>query len=176
LLRLRALQFQRRDEDLLEAQLRQRRKREEGKEYFDEIRQIRSQSIGIGDLVLLHNTQREKDMTRLNKLSFKWLGPYRVINANLEMGSYVLAEVDGAELGGTVAGNRLKLFHPRPEGFSVSGITEGNSESEGSGADENEQRRNGHAQGTSILEDPGGHAPVHRDGQPLRRSRIEVRI
>jgi hypothetical protein len=41
LLRLRALQFQRRDEDLLEAQLRQRRKREEGKEYFDEIRRIR---------------------------------------------------------------------------------------------------------------------------------------
>jgi hypothetical protein len=52
------------------------------------------------------------------------------------MGSYVLAEVDSAELGGTVAGNRLKLFHPRPEGFSVSGITEGDSESGDSKADE----------------------------------------
>jgi hypothetical protein len=50
---------------------------------------------------------------------------------------YVLAEVDGAELGGTITENRLKLFHLRLKGFSVLGITEGNSESEGSKADEN---------------------------------------
>jgi hypothetical protein len=92
------------------------------------------------------------------------------------MGSYVLAEVDGAELGGTVAGNRLKLFHPRPEGFSVSGITEGDSESGDSKADEIEQRENDHAQETSILEDPEGHAPVHKNSQSLRRSRIKIRI
>ena len=30
-----------------------------------------------------------------------------------------MAEVDGTELGRTVAGNRLGLFHPTPEGFSV---------------------------------------------------------
>jgi hypothetical protein len=71
LLYLRTLQFQRRDEDLTEAQLRQRRKREEGKEYFNSTRNIRLEQIHVGDLVLLYNTQRDKDITRLNKLIFK---------------------------------------------------------------------------------------------------------
>ena len=76
LLHLRSLQFQRRDEDLAEAQLRQRRKREEGKEYFNEIRRIRLRPIAVDDLVLLHNIIREKDITRSNKYIFKWLGSY----------------------------------------------------------------------------------------------------
>ena len=63
---------------MVESQLRQRRKRGEGKEYFDNARRIRSEPVKEGDLVLLHNTQREKDMTRLQKLSLKWLGPYHV--------------------------------------------------------------------------------------------------
>jgi hypothetical protein len=79
LLHMRTLQFQRRDEDLEEAQLRQRRKREEGEEYFDGTRNLRPEVIKVIDLVLLHNTQRDKDMTRLNKLKFRWLGPYRVV-------------------------------------------------------------------------------------------------
>jgi hypothetical protein len=70
-------------------------------------------------LVLLYNTQRDKDITRLNKFIFKWLGSYRVTRANLNRGLYVLAEVDGAELGGTVAGSRLKYFYLRPKGFSI---------------------------------------------------------
>jgi hypothetical protein len=130
LLRLRALQFQRRDEQMPEWQLRQRRKREEGKEYFDRTRRIRAEPIRAGDLVLLHNTQREKDMTRQNKLNFRWLGPYRVVHANPNKGSFTLAEVDGTELGGTVAGNRLKLFHPRPEGFSITQGQDGEGEEE----------------------------------------------
>jgi hypothetical protein len=77
------------------------------------------------------------------------------------MGLYVLAEIDGAELGGTVAGNRLKLFHSRPEGFSVSSIIEGDSKSEDFKADEIKERKNGYTQGTSILEDPGGYTPIH---------------
>lgn len=42
-----------------------------------------------------------------------------MVHANPNKGSFILAEVDGTELGGTVSGNRLKLFHPRPEGFSI---------------------------------------------------------
>jgi hypothetical protein len=72
-----------------------------------------------GELVLLHNSMREKDMISLNKHAFRWLRPYRVVKANPEMRSYVLAEINGAELGGTVAENRLKRFFPRPEGFTV---------------------------------------------------------
>jgi hypothetical protein len=44
------------------------------------------------------------------------------------MGLYVLVEIDSAEFGGTVAGNRLKLFYLRPEGFLVLSIIKGDSE------------------------------------------------
>jgi hypothetical protein len=149
LLRLRALQFQRRDEQMTEWQLRQRRKREEGKEYFDSTKRIRAEPIRAGDLVLLHNTQREKDMTRQNKLNFRWLGPYRVVRANPNKGSFTLAEVDGTELGGTVSGNRLKLFHPRPEGFSITQGENDVDEEEGAGRTAQESDSDD-AQGASI--------------------------
>jgi hypothetical protein len=42
-----------------------------------------------------------------------------VVKTNPEMGSYVLAEIDKAELGGTVAENRLKRFFSRLEKFIV---------------------------------------------------------
>jgi Integrase zinc binding domain/RNase H-like domain found in reverse transcriptase/Reverse transcriptase (RNA-dependent DNA polymerase) len=115
LLTLRTLQLQRRDDDLEEMHLRMRRKREEGKEQFDQHHQIRKDEINAGDLVLLHNTQRKMDMTRQNKLAFRWLGPYRVKIAIQRKGTFVLEELDGTELGGTVAGNRLKKFHERDE-------------------------------------------------------------
>jgi len=174
LLRLRTLQFQRRDEEMVESQLRQRRKREEGKEYFDDSRRIRSEPINEGDLVLLHNTQRDKDMTRSQKLSFKWLGPYRVKRANLERGTFVLAEVAGTELGGTVAGNRLKLFHPRPEGFSVTAPEDEAAKRDTlEVSDEAETMSN--AQGTSISGGPGGDEPARRPGgRPRGRPRLNV--
>jgi hypothetical protein len=42
-----------------------------------------------------------------------------VVKVNPEMGSYVLAKINRAELGGIVAKNRLKRFFPKPEGFTV---------------------------------------------------------
>ena len=50
------------------------------------------------------------DMSSNLKLSFKWLGPYRVRKANTLKGTYMLEEVDGTPLKGTYAGNRLKKF------------------------------------------------------------------
>ena len=115
LLALRTLQLQRRDEDHEEARLRLRRRREEGKEYFDATHVLHAAPLQEGDLVLLHNTMRHKDMSRVQKMRFKWLGPYRIKEAIPVKGTYILEELNGAVLGGTVAGNRLKRFHARPE-------------------------------------------------------------
>ena len=52
-------------------------------------------------------------MSRNRKLSYKWLGPYRVKKAIPEKGTYILEEFDGIELAGTHAGNRLKKFVER---------------------------------------------------------------
>jgi hypothetical protein len=49
-------------------------------------------------------------MSRNQKLSYKWLGPYRVKKAILEKGTYILEEFDGIELSSTYARNRLKKF------------------------------------------------------------------
>ena len=108
---MRTLQLQRRDEDYEEITLRLRRNREQSKESYDATHVLHPEPFAVGDLVLLHNIMREGDMTREQKMRFRWLGPYQVTKAIPEKGTYVLAELDGAELGGTVAGNRLKKFH-----------------------------------------------------------------
>ena len=48
------------------------------------------------------------------KLDNRWLGPYRIRGVR-DNGSYLLAELDGVELRGSVAGNRLKRFFVRDE-------------------------------------------------------------
>ena len=45
----------------------------------------------------------------------KWLGLYQIFEANALKGTYILSELDGTLLSGTIAGNRLKKFFPRPE-------------------------------------------------------------
>ena len=115
LLALRARQLERRDEDLEEAILRLQRVRTEGKEYFDQKHRLREKDLGKGDLVLLHDTGRFKSREVTNKLGYKWLGPYHISEANSLKGTYILSELDGTLLSGTVAGNRLKKFFPRSE-------------------------------------------------------------
>jgi hypothetical protein len=85
----------------------------EGKESFDQSRQIRQAEIKEGDLVLRHDSIAEIDMSRVRKLSYKWLGPYRVRKAIPDKGTYFLEEFDGTELAGTYSGNRLKKFVQR---------------------------------------------------------------
>jgi hypothetical protein len=75
---LRTRQILCQDEDLEEVRLRKQRKRMEGKEAFDQTRQIRQTEIKEGDLVLKHDSITEIDMSRSRKLLYKWLGPYRV--------------------------------------------------------------------------------------------------
>ncbi len=71
----------------------------EGKERHDE-------RHGLCSIVLLHDSRREKDMSR--KLAFKWLGPYRGYDAVKDKGAYMLEELDGSHLAGTFAGDRFK--------------------------------------------------------------------
>ena len=109
LLAIRARQLQRRDEDLKEVTLHLQRIRLEGKEPHDLKHSIRKEELAAGRIVLLHDTRREKDMSR--KLAFKWLGAYQISDAVRDKGTYMLEELDGSQLAGTFAGDRLKKFH-----------------------------------------------------------------
>jgi hypothetical protein len=64
---------------------------------------------------LLHNTMREGDMFRDQKIYFRWLGPYRIKEAIALKDIYILEKLNGVELDGTVVGSRLKRFHVRSE-------------------------------------------------------------
>jgi hypothetical protein len=133
LLALRARQLQGRDEDFEEVRLRKQRKRMESKEYFDQTQQIRQAEIKKKDLVLQHNSFAEIDMSRNRKLSYKWLGPYRVRKAIPEKGTYILEEFDGTQLTGTYASNRLKKFVERNRFYvPVTMDSEGSESSESS--------------------------------------------
>jgi hypothetical protein len=77
-LALRTRQLQGQDEDLDKVRLRKQRKRIEGKESFDQSYQIRQAEIKEGDLVLQHNSIAEINMSQARKLSYKWLGLYKV--------------------------------------------------------------------------------------------------
>lgn len=106
-----ARQLQRRDKDFEEATFYLQRIRLEGKEQHDLKYGIRNEELAIGSIVLVHDTRREKDMSR--KLSYKWVGPYKICDMVKDKGTYMLEELDGSRLAGTFAGDRLKKFHPR---------------------------------------------------------------
>ena len=108
---MRARQLQRRDDDLEEATLHLQRMQLEGKERHDEKHGIRHEELAPGDIVLLHDTRRKKNMSR--KLAFKWLGPYQIHNSVKDKGTYMLEELDGSRLAGTFASDRLKKLYPR---------------------------------------------------------------
>ena len=63
--------------------------------------------------MLLHDTKLDKLYS--DKLSFYWVGPYRVSEAQPDRNYYRLAELDGTALQHTVVGNRLKKFHVRED-------------------------------------------------------------
>lgn len=122
-LALRARQLERRDEDLEEAILHLQRVRTEGKI-------ILTRSVGSGKQSSMKEIQFYymilegfKAREGTNKLGYRWLGPYQISVANSLKGTYILAELDGTLLSGTIAGNMFKKF------FACSG-TEARSELE----------------------------------------------
>ena len=113
---MRALQLQFREEEMKEIALRKQRLRQEGKEAFDSLRQIRQKGIENGDIILKHDPQTGIDRSHIRKLAYRWEGPYRVRKVIQEKGTYLLEDFDGSPLPGTYAGNRLKKFVER-KGF-----------------------------------------------------------
>jgi hypothetical protein len=64
---------------------------------------------------LLYNIIRRGNISRKQKIHFRWLRPYKVKEAVSLKGTYILKELNGAELNSIIAGNRLKRFHLRPK-------------------------------------------------------------
>jgi hypothetical protein len=111
--------LQGRDEGLDKVNLQKQRKRIEGKESFDQSRQIQQSEGKEGDLVLRHDSITEINMLRVQKLSYKWLGPCRVRKAIPDKGTYFLEEFDRVELASTYSGNRLKKFIQRSRFYTL---------------------------------------------------------
>ena len=109
LLAMRARQLQCQDKDLEESTLHLQCMRLEGKEHHDEKYDVRHKELVADDVVLLHDTRREKDMFR--KLAFQWLGLYQIYNSVKDKDKYMLEELDISRLAGTFAGDKLKKFH-----------------------------------------------------------------
>ena len=54
-----------------------------------------------------------KDMARVRKLKWRWLGLYKIVGVNALKGNYKLQELDDTMLRGVFARDRLKRFHIR---------------------------------------------------------------
>jgi len=168
LLALRTRQLMGRDEDLEEVRLQKQRKRMEGKESFDRTRQIRQTEIKEGDLVLKHNSITEVDMSRNRKLSYKWLGPYRVRKAIPEKGTYILEEFDGTQLAGTYSGNRLKKFVVRNRFYGP--VTDEEVENEDSDSPEESES----SENEELLLQTG--APIRRSARIQQNAQRQVEV
>jgi hypothetical protein len=98
-----------RAEDVLDAAEKLKESRTQNKRYFDDHRHKRSacQTLHIGDLVLLHNTQLEKQWS--DKLANRWRGPYRIKDISA-VGTVVLEELNVTQMAGTTPPDRVKRF------------------------------------------------------------------
>ena len=83
----------------------------ENKDYFNSLHQIHFELLKENDMILLHNTVRDADLSSSNTLQFCWLGPYCIHQDNGNS-SYIIKELDGTVLSDSTAGNHLKHFHP----------------------------------------------------------------
>ena len=114
LLKLRTQQFMMRDADVEEARLKKDRRRREGKEYFDDHHQIKPEPLKKGDMVLVYDIQpMDVDKSSKTKLMWRWLGPYKIREANALKGYYLLSELDNTPIERSYMGNRLKKFVKR---------------------------------------------------------------
>lgn len=87
--------LEKRDEDMADAAERLARARFKSKEQFERrfARKLSSRIFEHGDLVLVRNTQVEKELDRKTKP--RYLGPFKVVRRT-QGGSYVIQELDGA--------------------------------------------------------------------------------
>ena len=113
LLMLRARQIEMRDLGMVEAQHSKNRRREVAKEWFDQKHSIRKEPLNTGDFVLMYDIRDiNVAMDKSKKLYWRWLGPF-VVREVQPQGTYLLRELDGTHMRGTVHGNRLQRFVKR---------------------------------------------------------------
>ena len=100
----RTRQLERKEEDICQAQDTILRSRKKNKVQFDKTHRRRKEVLKVEDMVLLHNTLLDKQWSR--KHDNRWMGPYLIRVARIDLGPYLLTELDGTELSGVYAGDR----------------------------------------------------------------------
>ena len=78
---------------------------------------MRRESLEVGDLVLVFDVLRQKDMTKARKQQPRWYGPFRIAEKSITSVTYKLEELDGAQLQSSFHGNRLKKFVKDDKGW-----------------------------------------------------------
>ena len=112
LLALRIRQLGKHPEDIAQAAATLRQSRIKSKEQFEKLfrRRLTTHVFQPGDLVLVRNSQVEKELDRKSKP--RYLGPYQIVRQT-RGGSYVLQELDGAISRRGIARFRLVPYVPR---------------------------------------------------------------
>ncbi|KAF8418390.1 hypothetical protein EV426DRAFT_707510 [Tirmania nivea] len=111
LLAARARQLDRREDDIEEARKKIRESRGRNKAYFDKNGREKQENLEIGDMVLLYNSDLDKQWSQ--KLKNKWNGPYKIRGIREDRGTYLLEGLDSTEMKGIYAGDRIKSFFVR---------------------------------------------------------------
>ena len=112
LIAYRAIQLQKRPDDLAEAKQRLLKARWESVRQFEEAHKnlIKDLNFSNGELVLVRNSQRDGDIG--SKTKPQYFGPMVVVR-RLKGGFYVLAEIDGSWSKLKFAAFRLVPYHAR---------------------------------------------------------------
>ena len=108
LLAVQAQQIQHRDKNLKKVTLHLQRMWLKNKKFFDDNHRIWTEEIKNDDLVMLHNTKRDTDMSA--KLTFHWLELFQILKSVLKKRMFILEELDDTRMTEMFAKNRLKIY------------------------------------------------------------------
>ena len=75
-----------------------------------------TRQIKVEDMVLVYDVPRAINLSRNSKVTYRWNGPYKVSKIT-DKDTYLLKTPAGAELAGTFASNRIKLYVQSKEGW-----------------------------------------------------------
>ena len=108
LLTVQVQQIQCRDENLKKVTLHLQRMQLKNKKFFDDNHRIWTEEIKNDDLILLHNTKRDTDISA--KLTFCWLELFWILKSVSEKRTFIFEELDSTRMAEMFAENRLKIY------------------------------------------------------------------